>query len=132
MGYDLPTDQELDRLQWTTVLYDLHETNPETGREDAHDRRAPLHLLVEPLQRVRAVEPRAMIRWEMPVGENVLGRVESSAVAWGKVVRTSAATGSRAACGTVANRSTSHRDGWSGPSGPAERAGAAPKPGPSS
>src|SRR5688572_8800510 len=25
----LPTDQELGRLQWTTVLYDLHETNPD-------------------------------------------------------------------------------------------------------
>src|SRR5271167_2924553 len=24
-------DQELDRLQWTTVLYYLHETNPDTG-----------------------------------------------------------------------------------------------------
>ena len=31
MGDDLPTDQELDRLQWTTVLYYLHETNPDTG-----------------------------------------------------------------------------------------------------
>src|SRR5689334_18257776 len=27
----LPTDQELDRLQRTTVLYYLHETNPDNG-----------------------------------------------------------------------------------------------------
>src|SRR4029453_12678636 len=27
----LPTDQELARLQWTTVLYYLHETNPDNG-----------------------------------------------------------------------------------------------------
>jgi hypothetical protein len=27
MGNDRPTDAELDRLQLTTVLYDLHETN---------------------------------------------------------------------------------------------------------
>ena len=31
MGDKLPTDHELDRLQWTTVLYDLHETNPDNG-----------------------------------------------------------------------------------------------------
>jgi hypothetical protein len=31
MGDDRPTDEELDRLQWTTVLYDLHETNPDNG-----------------------------------------------------------------------------------------------------
>jgi hypothetical protein len=29
MSNDLPTDQELDQLQWTTLLYDLHETNPD-------------------------------------------------------------------------------------------------------
>jgi catechol-2,3-dioxygenase len=28
MGDDRPTDEELDRLQWTTLLYDLHKTNP--------------------------------------------------------------------------------------------------------
>src|SRR6187399_2835271 len=27
----LPTDEELGRLQWTTVLYFLHETNPDNG-----------------------------------------------------------------------------------------------------
>jgi hypothetical protein len=27
----LPTDQDLNRLQWTTVLYYLHETNPDNG-----------------------------------------------------------------------------------------------------
>ena len=27
----LSTDQELGRLQWTTVLYYLHETNPDNG-----------------------------------------------------------------------------------------------------
>jgi hypothetical protein len=26
-----PTDLDLDRLQWTTILYDLHETNPDNG-----------------------------------------------------------------------------------------------------
>jgi hypothetical protein len=31
MGDDRPTDEEPDRLQWTTVLYDLHETNPDNG-----------------------------------------------------------------------------------------------------
>jgi hypothetical protein len=31
MGDDLVTDQELDRLQWTTVLYYLHESNPDNG-----------------------------------------------------------------------------------------------------
>src|SRR5436190_2327456 len=31
MGDDLATDEELDRLQWTTVLYHLHETNPAVG-----------------------------------------------------------------------------------------------------
>ena len=42
MGADLPTDQELDRLQWTTVLYDLHETNPDNGLvRDKTDPAAP-------------------------------------------------------------------------------------------
>ena len=27
----LPTDEEFSRLQWTTVLYYLHETNPDNG-----------------------------------------------------------------------------------------------------
>jgi hypothetical protein len=31
MDDDLPTDQKLDRLQRTTVLYYLHETNPDNG-----------------------------------------------------------------------------------------------------
>jgi hypothetical protein len=31
MGDDLPTDEALDQLQWTTVLFDLHETNPDNG-----------------------------------------------------------------------------------------------------
>ena len=31
MGDDLPTDEELNRLQWTTVLYYLHETSPLSG-----------------------------------------------------------------------------------------------------
>src|SRR3954469_25825044 len=33
-GNDLnrpPTDEEFARLQWTTVLYYLHETNPDNG-----------------------------------------------------------------------------------------------------
>src|SRR6516225_7659463 len=42
MGDDLPTDQELGRLQWTTVLYDLHETNPDNGLvRDKTDPTAP-------------------------------------------------------------------------------------------
>lgn len=28
MGDDRPTDEELDRLQWTALLYDLHKPNP--------------------------------------------------------------------------------------------------------
>jgi len=36
------TDHELDRLQWTTVLYDLHETNPDNGLvRDKTDATAP-------------------------------------------------------------------------------------------
>src|SRR5262252_3715062 len=31
MDDEQPTDEELDRLQWTTVLYYLHETNPDNG-----------------------------------------------------------------------------------------------------
>jgi hypothetical protein len=50
MDDDRPTDQELDRLQWTTVLYDLHETKPRKragpgqdrpGRPQQHRRRRP-------------------------------------------------------------------------------------------
>jgi hypothetical protein len=42
MGDDLPTAQELDRLQWTTVLYYLHETNPDNGLvRDKTDPAAP-------------------------------------------------------------------------------------------
>ena len=38
----LPTDQELGRLQRTTVLYDLHETNPDNGLvRDKTDPAAP-------------------------------------------------------------------------------------------
>jgi hypothetical protein len=37
-----PTDQDLDRLQWTTILYDLHETNPDNGLvRDKTDMAAP-------------------------------------------------------------------------------------------
>src|SRR3954470_8769886 len=34
----LPTDEEFGRLQWTTVLYYLHETNPDNGlvRDKTH------------------------------------------------------------------------------------------------
>ena len=31
MTDELATDEELNRLQWTTVLYYLHETNPDNG-----------------------------------------------------------------------------------------------------
>jgi hypothetical protein len=45
MGDDLLTDQELDRLQWTTVLYDLHETNPDNGLvRDKTDPAAPSNI----------------------------------------------------------------------------------------
>jgi hypothetical protein len=36
------TDLDLDRLQWTTILYDLHETNPDNGLvRDKTDLAAP-------------------------------------------------------------------------------------------
>jgi len=41
----LPTDKELGRLQWTTILYDLHETNPENGLvRDKTDPAAPCSI----------------------------------------------------------------------------------------
>src|SRR3954470_16109566 len=41
----LPTDQELDRLQWTTLLYYLHETNPDNGLvRDKTDPSAPCSI----------------------------------------------------------------------------------------
>jgi hypothetical protein len=40
-----PTDQELGRLQWTTVLYYLHETNPDNGLvRDKTDPAAPCSI----------------------------------------------------------------------------------------
>jgi hypothetical protein len=45
MGDDLPTDEELERLQWTTVLYYLHETNPDNGlTRDKTDPAAPCSI----------------------------------------------------------------------------------------
>src|ERR1700740_2977448 len=42
MSDDRPTDEELDRLQWTTVLYYLHEPNPDNGLvRDKTDPAAP-------------------------------------------------------------------------------------------
>ena len=41
-AFDRPTDVELGRLQWTTVLYYLHETNPDNGLvRDKTDPTAP-------------------------------------------------------------------------------------------
>src|SRR6476620_11859399 len=41
----LPTDQDLNRLQWTTVLYYLHETNPDNGLvRDKTDPAAPCSI----------------------------------------------------------------------------------------
>ena len=41
----MPTDQDLDRLQWTTVLYYLHETNPDNGLvRDKTDPAAPCSI----------------------------------------------------------------------------------------
>src|SRR3954469_424057 len=38
----LPTDLDLDRLQWTSILYYLHETNPDNGLvRDKTDPAAP-------------------------------------------------------------------------------------------
>ena len=38
----LPTDEDLERLQWTTILYYLHETNPDNGLvRDKTDPAAP-------------------------------------------------------------------------------------------
>src|SRR5262245_4967769 len=43
--HPLPTDEELDRLQWTTVLYYLHETNPDNGLvRDKTDPMAPCSI----------------------------------------------------------------------------------------
>jgi hypothetical protein len=39
MGDDLPTDEELDRLQWTTVRYDLpHEPEPDAASASTRGR----------------------------------------------------------------------------------------------
>ena len=41
----LPADEELGRLQWTTVLYYLHETNPDNGLvRDKTDPAAPCSI----------------------------------------------------------------------------------------
>ena len=41
----LPTDQDLERLQWTTILYYLHETNPDNGLvRDKTDPTAPCSI----------------------------------------------------------------------------------------
>src|SRR5262245_32604672 len=46
----MPTDQELDRLQWTTVLYYLHETNPDNGLvRDKTDPAAPSSIAADGL-----------------------------------------------------------------------------------
>ena len=40
-----PSDEELGRLQWTTVLYYLHETNPDNGLvRDKTDPAAPCSI----------------------------------------------------------------------------------------
>src|SRR5207249_9955662 len=40
-----PTDEEFARLQWTTVLYYLHETNPDNGLvRDKTDPDAPCSI----------------------------------------------------------------------------------------
>ena len=45
MDDDRPTDHQMDRLQWTTVLYDLHETNPDNGLvRDKTDPAAPTSI----------------------------------------------------------------------------------------
>src|SRR5437660_4320266 len=41
----LPTDLDLDRLKWTTLLYYLHETNPDNGLvRDKTDPAAPVSI----------------------------------------------------------------------------------------
>ena len=41
----MPTDEDLSRLQWTTVLYYLHETNPDNGLvRDKTDPAAPCSI----------------------------------------------------------------------------------------
>src|SRR6187549_3798101 len=43
--YRPPTDDDLRRLQWTTVLYYLHETNPDNGLvRDKTDPTAPVSI----------------------------------------------------------------------------------------
>jgi hypothetical protein len=40
-----PTDLDLDRLQWTSLLYYLHETNPDNGLvRDKTDPAAPCSI----------------------------------------------------------------------------------------
>src|ERR1051326_8274815 len=40
-----PSDEDLGRLQWTTVLYYLHETNPDNGLvRDKTDPKAPVSI----------------------------------------------------------------------------------------
>jgi hypothetical protein len=67
MAEDLLTDEELDQLQWTTVLYYLHETNPDNGLvRDKTDPAAPssiaavgLALASLPVIAERGVIPRS-------------------------------------------------------------------------
>lgn len=41
----LPTDEDLGRLKWSTVLYYLHETNPDNGLDlDKTDPAAPCSI----------------------------------------------------------------------------------------
>src|SRR5262249_20371965 len=41
----LPTDEDLGRLQWTTICYYLHETNPDNGLvRDKTDPAAPCSI----------------------------------------------------------------------------------------
>ena len=69
----LPTDQELGRLQWTTVLDHLHETNPDNGLvRDKADPAAPCSIaavglalaMIPALEASRARRAHSQVRCE--------------------------------------------------------------------
>ena len=67
MGDDLPTDEELDRLQWTTVLYYLHETNPDNGLvRDKTDPAAPCSIAAVGTCVVKESICRWIVPWYAP------------------------------------------------------------------
>jgi hypothetical protein len=71
----LPTDEDLGRLQWTTVLYYLHETNPDNGlvrdKTDLTALRRVDQLADRPPEQSRLVgSPGRAVRREADAGED--------------------------------------------------------------